>query len=83
VPKIVFLRIKESSRDSLIKSDIEVNETVEDEICLADTSVNTELKHMIRGQSFENERGCDLIMQQFMHGLESFIEPPEEALQTN
>ncbi len=44
---------------------------------------------MMRGQSFENERGCDEIMQQFMNGLESFIEPPhisggaQEALQTN
>ncbi len=40
----------------------------------------------MRGQSFENERGCDEIMQQFMNGLESFIEQPrfsgdaEEAL---
>jgi hypothetical protein len=38
---------------------------------------------MMRDQSFENERGCDEIMQQFMYGLESFIEPPEEAFQTD
>jgi hypothetical protein len=31
---------------------------------------------MVRGQSLENERGCDEIMQQFINGLESFIEPP-------
>ncbi len=84
----MFSRIGESARDTLVNNDIEIVETVENEICLADTSVNTEFKQMIRGQSFENERGCDFIMQQFMHGLESFIEPPsfsydaEEALQT-
>ncbi len=84
----MFSRIKESSRDSLNYSDIEVIETVEDEICLTDTDVKSEYKLMMRGQSFENERGCDEIMQQFMNGLESFIEPPrfsgdaEEALQT-
>jgi hypothetical protein len=38
---------------------------------------------MIRSQSFENEHDCDEIMQQFFNGLESFIEPPEEALQTD
>jgi hypothetical protein len=44
---------------------------------------------MIRSQSYENERGCDEVMQQFINGLESFIEPPrfsgeaEEALQTD
>ncbi len=43
----------------------------------------------MRGQSFENERGCDEIMLQFMNGAESFIEPSlltgnvEEVLQTN
>ncbi len=44
---------------------------------------------MMRGQSYENERGCDEIMQQFINGLESFTEPPcfsgdaEEVLQTD
>jgi hypothetical protein len=44
---------------------------------------------MMRSQSFLNERGCDEIMQQFMNGLESFIEQyrfsggAEEALQTS
>ena len=43
----------------------------------------------MRGQSYENERGCDEIMQQFINVPESFIEPPsfsnhaEEALQTD
>ena len=51
-------------------------------------TVNSEFKRFKRGQSFENERGCDEIMQQFMSGLESFIEPTplsselEEELQT-
>ena len=44
---------------------------------------------MMRGLSFENERGCDEIMQQFLNGLESFVEPTrfsgdaEESFQTD
>ena len=38
---------------------------------------------MMRGQSFDNKRGCDEIMQQFINGLELLIEPPEETLQTD
>jgi hypothetical protein len=37
----------------------------------------------MRGQSFENERGCNEIMQQFMNGLELFIELPEVELETD
>ncbi len=51
-------------------------ENVYDEIIESSSSINFELRRMTRGQSFENERGCDEIMQQFMNGLESFIEPP-------
>ena len=29
---------------------------------------------MLRGQSFENERGCNEIVQQFIIGLDSFVE---------
>ena len=89
VPKIVFLRIGESLRDSMINNEINVYETDDDEIRLNRTSVNSEFKRMMRGQSFENRRGCDEIMQQFMNGLESFIGQSrfsggaEEALQTD
>jgi hypothetical protein len=76
VPKIVFSRIRESLRDSMINSDFEVAENVNDEIIDSSSSIDFELHRMKRGQSFENERGCDEIMQQFMYGLESFIEPP-------
>ncbi len=30
---------------------------------------------MMRGQSFENEQGCDEIILQFLNGLDSFVEP--------
>ncbi len=71
VPKIVFSRIR--------SSDFEVEENVNDEIIESSSSINFELQHMTRSQSYENERGCDEIMQQFMNGLESFIEPPRFA----
>jgi hypothetical protein len=71
----VFSRIK--------AIDFEVVENVNDEIIGSSSSINFELHRMTRGQSFENERGCDEIMKQFMNGLESFIEPPEEAYQTD
>ena len=68
VPKIVFSRIR--------SSDFEIEENVNDEIIESSSSISFELQRMTRSQSYENERGCDEIMQQFMNGLESFIEPP-------
>jgi len=35
-----------------------------------DIEVNHELDLLKRSMSFENERGCDEIMQQFIHGLD-------------
>ena len=58
----MFSRIRESLRESIVNSDIEIDDKNDDEILLTITSAESELKHMMRGQSFENERGCDEIM---------------------
>jgi hypothetical protein len=70
VPKIVFSRVIETERDSMINGDIEIDDKNDEEVCQNRSSVNSEFQRMMRGQSFENERGCDEIMQQFMNGLE-------------
>ena len=38
---------------------------------------NSELLRLKRGQSFENSRGCDEIVLQFINGIESFIDQTE------
>jgi hypothetical protein len=86
--KFIFSRIRESVSDSLVSSENEIEEAIDGEILLTTTSAKSELNRMKRGQSYENERGCDEIMQQFINVPESFIEPPsfsndaEEVLQT-
>ncbi len=67
----------------MVNSDNDIDEKTDDAIYENRTSVNSQFQRMMRGQSFENECGCDEIMQQFINGLESFIEQPEEACQTN
>jgi hypothetical protein len=55
VPKLVLLRMK----DSVVKSEILVVETIGDESRTSSTlSQNSELKFLMRSQSYENERGC-------------------------
>ena len=58
-PKVVFSFVRETVRESVIQ----VEETLEDEILEDRTSFISEFKNLMRGQSFENERGCDEIMQ--------------------
>ena len=70
VPYVMFSRIRESFRNS----DIIIEDSVENEILSNRTSANSEYQIMLRGQSFENERGCNEIVQQFIIGLDSFVE---------
>ncbi len=58
VPKIVFSHITES----FIDNSIEIEASVEVSIIESDSSINNEIQRMTRGQSLENERGCDEIM---------------------
>jgi hypothetical protein len=67
VPKVVF------SRNTQI--DIEFVENDDEEIIESSGSIDFEIHRWTRGQSLDNERGCDEIVLQFMNGLESSFEP--------
>jgi hypothetical protein len=51
LPKIVLTRIRESRRDSMVKREIEIEETVDDEILITTTSFNSAINRIKRGES--------------------------------
>ena len=71
---IVTLRRKMSVEDADEQSSLARSESLT--LTLRNNSLGheTEIVIFTRGQSFENERGCDEIMQQFINGLESEVD---------
>ena len=72
VPKVIFSRTRENFRESINGNE----EIVEDETIESSSSINLEIMRP-RGQSLENELGCDEIMQQFINCLETFVDHEE------
>ena len=69
----IFVTISEKLIESARESKVCFYDQIGDEILEFRTTILSEFECLKRGQSFENKRGCDEIMQQFISGLDESI----------